>query len=488
MPQLRDSRSRVSRSESHAMDMTLRRIFGIETEYGISVTDADRDPDPGTVAMIMFRPIVAASRSTNTYTSNGSRLYVDVGSHPEYATAEARRPIDALRLDAAGESTMRSLAMQAQDLLREQYGPRTRIHVYKNNQDSAGHSFGCHENYLVRRDISLSLLGEQLIPFLVTRQLYTGAGTWSADGQFQLSQRADFLDDAISASTTRSRPMINTRDEPHADSDMYRRLHVILGDSNRSQIATWMKLTCTHLVLCILEYCTHHCLDTGLAGMALADPGKAIKTVSHDPHGTAVLDMADGSRKCALEIQNTYLRVADRFVRDHGDDIALNIADAPECLELWGKALDAVHFSDIAELATWVDWAAKYRFVQSMQLRHPDLSVARIRQFDLDYHDVANGHIFDSLVSHAQMRTMLTESDVERARTTPPSDTRAALRGAFVAAANNAPGCTWSADWTHVSASAPGAKSREAEMLDPFDSQPSDDYKKVMELVSGAAD
>lgn len=467
------------------MDITLRRIFGIETEYGISVTGADRDPDPGTVAMIMFRPVVAASRSTNTYTRNGSRLYLDVGSHPEYATAEARRPIDAVRLDAAGERTMHRLALHAQELLREQYGPRTTVHLYKNNEDSAGHSFGCHENYLVRRDISLQLLGAQLIPFLVTRQLYTGAGTWSADGQFQLSQRADFLDDAISASTTRSRPMINTRDEPHADSDMYRRLHVILGDSNRSQIATWMKLTTTHLVLCMLEYCTHHGLDTGLAGMELADPGKAIKTVSHDMHGTAVLDMADGTRKCALEIQGTYLRLADRFVREHGDEIALNIADAPECLELWGKALDAVHFSDITELATWVDWAAKYRFVQSMRLRHPDLTTARIRQFDLDYHDVANGHIFDSLVAHGQMHTMLTDAEVKAADVTPPADTRAALRGAFVAAAQGAPGCTWSADWTHVSASVPDAKPREAELLDPFDSQPSEDYRKVMELLQG---
>ena len=140
-------------------DPSLRRIFGIETEYGISVTGAEREPDPGTVAMLMFRPVVAATRSTNTYTANGSRLYLDVGSHPEYATAEATRPIDALRMDAAGERTMRRMALDAQELVRSEYGANARVHLYKNNVDSAGHSFGCHENYLVRRDIPLSLLG-----------------------------------------------------------------------------------------------------------------------------------------------------------------------------------------------------------------------------------------------------------------------------------------------------------------------------------------
>ncbi|OZG51545.1 Pup--protein ligase [Pseudoscardovia radai] len=485
MPQLRDSRSRISMSDLPQADPSLRRIFGIETEYGISVTGAEREPDPGTVAMLMFRPVVAATRSTNTYTANGSRLYLDVGSHPEYATAEATRPIDALRMDAAGERTMRRMALDAQELVRSEYGANARVHLYKNNVDSAGHSFGCHENYLVRRDIPLSLLGRELIPFLITRQLYTGAGTWAADGSFRLSQRADFLDDAISSSTTRSRPMINTRDEPLANSDMYRRLHVILGDSNRSQIATWMKLTCTHLVLCILEYAVHHGLETGLQGMELADPGKAIKIVARDMTGTVPLDMADGTRKCALEIQGVYLREADRFVREHGDDVALDVADAPECLELWAKALDSVHFADITELSSWVDWAAKYRFVQSMKLRHPDLGAARIRQFDLDYHDVANGHIFESLVAHDQMRLMLDDASVDAALDTPPADTRAALRGAFVAAAGKTPGCTWSADWTHVAASVDGRQA-ETQLLDPFDPTPTPGYERVMELLQAA--
>ncbi|MDD6373632.1 MAG: proteasome accessory factor PafA2 family protein [Bifidobacteriaceae bacterium] len=484
MPQLRDSRSRVSRSEAHPVDYSLRRIIGIETEYGISVTGAERDPDPGTVAMLMFRPVVAATRSTNTYVRNGSRLYIDVGSHPEYATAEARTPIDALRMDAAGELTMHRMAADAQTVLRREYGPHATVHVYKNNVDSAGHSFGCHENYLVRRDIPLDMLGREFVPFLVTRQLYAGAGTWDADGNFQLSQRADFLDDAISSATTRSRPMINTRDEALADSDDYRRLHVILGDSNRSQIATWMKVTTAHLVLCVIEYAVHHGMATGFEGMELADAGAAMKAVSRDRTGMAPLALAGGGTKCALEIQNTYLRVVDRFVREHGDDLALHMADAPECLELWAKALDAVHFDNLTELSTWVDWAAKLRFVDSLRIRHPDVSMAKIRQFDLDYHDVANGRLYDSLVSHGQLHKMLVDSDVEKATVTPPSDTRAALRGAFVAKALDTPNCTWSADWTHVAASVDDHA--EAELLDPFRSAPTPEFQIVMAVLDAA--
>ena len=228
------------------------RIFGIETEYGVSVTGDDAPDDAGLVAMEMFAPVVSRTRSTNTYLGNGSRLYLDVGSHPEYATAEARDPMDALAQDLAGEAVMRRLALEAQERLRRSHGDGLTVHVYKNNADSAGHSFGCHENYLVRRYVPLTMIERQLLPFLITRQIFTGAGRVTAGG-FQVTQRADFLDEAVSSATTRARPMVNTRDEPHADPDSYRRLHVIIGDSNRSQFATWMKMATTHLVLCVME-------------------------------------------------------------------------------------------------------------------------------------------------------------------------------------------------------------------------------------------
>ena len=196
MPQLRDSGNHSTTPlAGRTLDevRSFARIFGIETEYGVSVTGADRTCDAGQTAMMMFQPIVAEVRSTNTYIENGSRLYLDVGSHPEYATAEARDPMDALALDIAGERVMRDLAMDAQRRLRAMFGAGATVHVFKNNVDSAGHSFGCHENYLVRRFVPLKTIEHELLPFLITRQLFTGAGRvgrllrhhpFASDGQY----------------------------------------------------------------------------------------------------------------------------------------------------------------------------------------------------------------------------------------------------------------------------------------------------------------
>ncbi len=212
--------------------------------------------------MMMFQPIVAEARSTNTYIENGSRLYLDVGSHPEYATAEARDPMDALALDAAGELVMRDLALDAQRRLRSIQGAGSTVHVFKNNVDSAGHSFGCHENYLVRRFVPLKTIEQELLPFLITRQLFTGAGRMGEQG-FQITQRADFLDEAVSSATTRSRPMVNTRGTARRS----RRVQKAACDhrrSNRSQWATMMKLATTHLVLCVIEQAGREGSDSGV--------------------------------------------------------------------------------------------------------------------------------------------------------------------------------------------------------------------------------
>lgn len=295
MPQLRDSGTRSLHATEPVPSAEMDgfcRIFGVETEYGVAVTGAERPVDAGQVAMTMFHPIVSRSRSTNTYLANGSRLYLDVGSHPEYATAEARDPREALAQDLAGEHVMRNLALKAQRKLRESYGAHATIHVFKNNVDSAGHAFGCHENYLVRRFVPLETIEHQLLPFLITRQLYTGAGRMTPDG-FQITQRADFLDEAVSSATTRSRPMVNTRDEPHADPDSFRRLHVIIGDSNRSQWSTWMKLAVTHLVLCAIEDAFRHGTPSGFEHCAFADPAAANRTVSRfldDPRAELTLE------------------------------------------------------------------------------------------------------------------------------------------------------------------------------------------------------
>lgn len=197
--------------------------------------------------------------------------------------------------------------------------------MFKNNVDSAGHAFGCHENYLVRRFVPLETIEHQLLPFLITRQLYTGAGRMTPDG-FQITQRADFLDEAVSSATTRSRPMVNTRDEPHADPDSFRRLHVIIGDSNRSQWSTWMKLAVTHLVLCAIEDAFRHGVPSGFEQYAFADPAAANRTVSRfldNPH--AELTLESGESVSALGLQRRYYAAVKAFIETHVDALASSL-------------------------------------------------------------------------------------------------------------------------------------------------------------------
>ena len=487
MPQLRVERTGDQADrQAHSAgphDHDFSRIFGIETEYGVSVTGTDKPCYASQVAMMMFQPVISRARSTNTYLANGSRLYLDVGSHPEYATAESRTPMGALAQDAAGERVMAKLALEAQERLRESHGPDAAVHVFKNNVDSSGHTFGCHENYLVRRAVSLKTIERELIPFLVTRPLFTGAGRQTPDG-FEITQRADFLDDAVSSATTRSRPMVNTRDEPHADPDKFRRLHVIVGDSNRSQVATWMKLATTHLVLCVIE---EHQRTGGIspfACCALADPGEAIRAVSRDVTGRARLRLADDvpveHERTALDIQRAYLNAAQRFVAAHAEGMDAILPDAAQVLELWEHALEAIAAGNWEELSDWVDWAAKLRLFNAMRRRHPDLDPARLAQMDLEYHDVANGRLFDSLAAHHAMRSLLSPDAVRTAMHEPPVDTRAALRGAFVAKALST-GAQWSCDWTHVTVMLP--ERADCELLDPFSPEPTDAWRRAMDLL-----
>ncbi|MBW3091577.1 Pup--protein ligase [Bifidobacterium sp. 82T10] len=484
MPQLRDSGNSgpgatVERSPEFE---GFARIFGVETEYGVSVTGASRPVDAGQVAMTMFRPIVSRSRSTNTYLANGSRLYLDVGSHPEYATAEARRPIDALAQDMAGELVMRRLASQAQDQLRDTgYGEHLRVHVFKNNADSAGHSFGCHENYLVRRYVSLEQVEHELLPFLITRQLYTGAGRVTDEG-FEITQRADYLDEAVSSATTRSRPMVNTRDEPHADPEEFRRLHVIIGDSNRSQWATRMKLAVTHLVLCAIEESARLGRPSGCEAFALADPGEANRAVSRDlTCRTAKLRLADGREMTAIEIQRGYLSIVERFMADHRELTGESDADAGDMartVDAWRQVLELLESGRSEQLADRVDWAAKLRLFEALHARRGGMiAQSKLAQLDMDYHDIASGTVYDALLRRGMMIRLLDDADAQRALSAPPADTRAALRGRFVAAALDA-GAQFSCDWTRLTLTGP--EHREAVMLDPFDADPSDDYERLM--------
>lgn len=488
MPQLRDS---GNHSSSPLDAGTLRevhsfaRIFGIETEYGVSVTGADAPCDASQTAMMMFQPIVASARSTNTYIENGSRLYLDVGSHPEYATSEACDPMDALAVDAAGELVMRDLAQDAQQRLRSTHGAHATVHVFKNNVDSAGHSFGCHENYLVRRFVPLEVIEHELLPFLITRQVFTGAGRVTESG-FQITQRADFLDEAVSSATTRSRPMVNTRDEPHADPDAFRRLHVIIGDSNRSQWATMMKLATTHLVLCVIEQAGREGHESGFSRFAFTDPGVANRAVSHDLSGVnASFDMADGStlQGGAVAMQERYLQTVEQFVDEH-PEVASSLprTDVHDVIRLWRNALETFRSGNVDALSGKVDWVCKHRLFEALRTRSGGkVAQCKLEQLDLDYHDVANGTLYDSLLRRGALCSLIGDRQAQKARTTPPADTRAALRGRFVCAAK-AYGAQYSCDWTRLSLQTP--QKMDMVLLDPFQCEGNEDFQAMLDALA----
>jgi len=315
-----------------------RRIYGIETEYGItcaSTTGGAPPLDADRAARLLFEPVIARSRTSNAFTRGGARLYLDVGSHPEYATAECDRLTDLLAQDRAGEITMADLAARANADLAAR-GVPGRIHLLKNNTDSAGAGFGCHENYLVRRRADFWNDARTLVPHLVTRQILVGAGHVlpGADGapaRYVFSQRADQMEDAVSSATTRSRPLINTRDEPHADATRYRRMHVIVGDSNIAQGSTLLKVAAMDLLLDYLEK------GGSLADLRLARPMSEIRRVCHDLSGRTPLELADGRTITPIDLQTEHLA----RVRAHAADLDLSESHR-RALDLWERGLDAV--------------------------------------------------------------------------------------------------------------------------------------------------
>jgi Pup-ligase protein. len=277
-----------------------RRIFGLETEYGVTCTfRGQRRVSPDEVARYLFRRVVSWGRSSNVFLKNGSRLYLDVGSHPEYATAECDDVRQLVTHDRAGERILEGLVIDAEDRLRDE-GIHGDIYLFKNNTDSAGNSYGCHENYLISRQGDFSRFADSVLPFLVSRQLISGAGKVQQTPRgavYCISQRADHIWEGVSSATTRSRPIINTRDEPHADAERYRRLHVIVGDSNMSETTTMLKVGSADLILRMLE------AGTVMRDMTLENPIRAIREISHDPTGRRTVRLANGRELSALDIQ-----------------------------------------------------------------------------------------------------------------------------------------------------------------------------------------
>ena len=292
-----------------------RRIYGLENEYGVTCTlRGQRRLSPDEVARYLFRRVVSWGRSSNVFLANGARLYLDVGSHPEYATPECDSLHDLVAHDKAGEWILGQLVESAEARLAEE-GIRGDIYLFRNNTDSAGNSYGCHENYLTSRDDDLAHYTEVLIPFLVSRQIYSGAGKvlqTARGAQFSIAQRAEHIWEGVSSATTRSRPIINTRDEPHADSDRYRRLHVIVGDSNMSEYTTFLKVGACSLILRMLED-----PSVVLRDMTLENPIRAIREISHDITCTRRVRLANGREASAFEIQAEYLNRALRYADNH---------------------------------------------------------------------------------------------------------------------------------------------------------------------------
>jgi len=419
-----------------------RRIFGLENEYGVTCTlRGQRRLSPDEVARYLFRRVVSWGRSSNVFLENGARLYLDVGSHPEFATPECDTLEDVVAHDKAGERILEGLVRGAEERLEEE-GIRGQIFVFKNNTDSAGNSYGCHENYLVSRHKDFHRTVDVLIPFLVTRQIFLGAGklTQTPRGtSFSISQRADHIWEGVSSATTRSRPIINTRDEPHADAERYRRLHVIAGDSNMSEYATYVKMGTMVALLQMIER------DVVFRDLTLENPIRAIREVAHDTTCRRKIRLANGRELSALDIQWEYLDRAMRFARSPGFPPQVQVA-----IDRWEHLLTGLE-KDPMTLDREVDWVIKNRLLERYANRRGlTMSDPRMSMMDLSYHDVDRTRgLYYLLESKGMVDRVVTDEQVATAVRQPPQTTRARLRGAFIKAAK-AQKRDFTVDWVHL--------------------------------------
>ena len=422
-----------------------RRIFGLETEYGVTCTfRGQRRLSPDEVARYLFRRVVAWGRSSNVFLRNGSRLYLDVGSHPEYATAECDSVRQLITHDRAGERILEGLSVDAEARLREE-GISGDIYLFKNNTDSAGNSYGCHENYLVERSTDFLTLAEGFIPFLISRQIVTGAGKvlqTPRGAVYCVSQRADHIWEGVSSATTRSRPIINTRDEPHADADMYRRLHVIVGDSNMSETTSMLKVGSADLVLRMLES------GAVMRDMSFENPIRAIREISHDTSGTRQVPLSTGRELSALQMQWEYLDKVTQYVDRRG---LRSDPTTGRVLDLWERSLKAVEAQDFAAVESEIDWVIKKKIIDRYMDKHGlSLSDVRVAQLDLAYHDInRNRGLFYLLEKRGLAQRITHDPEVFEAKNVPPQTTRAKLRGDFVRRAQERRR-DFTVDWVHL--------------------------------------
>jgi proteasome accessory factor A len=363
-------------------------------------------------------PDVEDLGAANVILTNGARLYVD-HAHPEYSAPEVTNARDAVIWDKAGERVMEEAALKAASVPGQ-----PPLLLYKNNVDGKGASYGTHENYLMARSTPFTAVIAGLTPFFVSRQVVTGSGRvgigpQSEEAGFQLSQRSDYIEVEVGLETTLKRGIINTRDEPHADADKYRRLHVIIGDANLAEYSTYLKVGTTALVLDMIE--------SGMRfdELKLDEPVRAVHQISHDPTLKVKVALANGRKYTGLDLQFAYHELAAANLERTGADEA-----SKEVLRVWGEILDALA-RDPAEAADRLDWPAKLRLLEGYRARDQlAWGAPRLRLVDLQYSDVRLGKgLYNRLVTRGSMQRLVTEEEVRAAVTTPPSDTRAYFRG-----------------------------------------------------------
>ena len=376
------------------------------------------------------------------FLENGARLYLDVGSHPEYATPECDSIADLVVHDKAGERILEGLVRSAEQRLREE-GIRGEVFLFKNNTDSAGNSYGCHENYLVEREGDFTKFTDVLIPFLVTRQVYAGAGKvlqTARGAMYCVSQRAEHIWEGVSSATTRSRPIINTRDEPHADAERFRRLHVIVGDSNMSEYTTFLKVGTASILLRMLEEDPSPWRD-----LTLENPIRAIREISHDMTCRRRVRLANGRELSAVEVQSEYLNRAMRFAKKRGLS-----AQEQRALDMWEHVMTNLE-NDPLKLRTEIDWVVKYHLLEAYRERHDlPLTHPKVALVDLAYHDVTRARsLYYLLERRGQVDRTASDADIDVAVNTPPQTTRARLRGSFIKRAKERKR-DYTVDWVHL--------------------------------------
>ena len=433
--------------------MAIPKVCGIETEFGVVLRGA-ADPNPVLASSLLINAYVEQRRVgwdfddespgrdargsaregamppevethlVNTVLTNGARYYVD-HAHPEYSTPECVDALELVVADKAGERILARSMRAATRLL----DPGQEIVVYKNNSDGKGNSYGTHENYLVDRSVPFAQLVRFLLPWFVSRQVFTGAGKVGSENgagvvDFQISQRADFFEEEVGLETTLKRPIVNTRDEPHADPQLYRRLHVIAGDANLCEVATFLKVGTTAIVLAMVE---DEFFDRDLS---LAASVPAMRVVSHDPTCRATVELADGSRCTGVELQWEFLRLA----RKYADTVGLEMVGGEQVggmvLDRWEQVLTALE-TDLASLDGQLDWVTKLQLLDAYAARNGlEWGDPKLSLLDLQYHDVRpERSLYERLVKAGTVERLVTENEVVDAIGNPPDSTRAYFRG-----------------------------------------------------------